>query len=78
MLLASLLSLASFASAEDAVSIPLNPDHAADWLMREGDWQFGDDQLEQRDESRMGVAFLKEPAYRDFELSAEFNIRTAV
>ncbi len=75
-LLIPLLFLASsFASADDAVPIELNPDHAADWLVREGDWQFGDGELEQRDESRMGVAFLKQPAYRDFELSVEFNIR---
>jgi hypothetical protein len=76
LLLASLLSLASFASADDVRSIELTPDRAADWLFREGDWHFGEDQLEQRDEARMGVSFLKEPAYRDFELSVEFNIRS--
>ncbi len=67
--------LAAPGAADEERSIEFAPDSASDWILRDGDWQFGEGELEQRDTTRAGVAFLREPALADFECSVEFNIR---
>ncbi len=75
MVLAMVAILAMPAFAEDALDIELSPDRAADWQMRDGDWQFSEGQLEQQDYLRGSAAFLNEPVFADFRLTVEFNIR---
>ncbi|MEX2114521.1 MAG: exo-alpha-sialidase [Pirellulales bacterium] len=61
--------------ADESLQIELQEDRAADWQLRDGDWCFGDGELEQQDFLRGSAAILNEPVFADFRMSVEFNIR---
>ncbi len=67
--------LSATGAADEAHPIELAPASASDWLIRDGDWQFGEGEMEQTDAARAGVAFLRAAVLDDFTLTVEFNIR---
>jgi hypothetical protein len=54
---------------------PLTADHQADWVFVGGGWRLGQGTLEQQEPTRHHVALLRTPAFSDFVMTAEFNIR---
>ena len=67
--------IAARAAAAEPIRPPLSAEHAGDWQLLKGEWQWGDGVLLQEDPYRGGVAILSEPAVADFTLSVDVNIR---
>ena len=77
--------LLALAVASAAMADPLDlPGDASDWVFSGGEWEIADGALSQLDPwvaessfEQTGHAFLKSPAFSDFELRFEFQIGRA-
>ncbi|MHB8863832.1 MAG: exo-alpha-sialidase [Pirellulaceae bacterium] len=72
--IAILLLGASTVRAEEMLTPALDSAQIEEWEFGEGTWRMADGILEQSDTERLTTAFLREPAFGDFQLTAEFRI----
>ena len=74
--LALTVAMSPLAAAADEVLVPqLDAQHADAWLLRGGRWRLDDGELEQLEFERPAEAILTGPAFDNFSLSVDFNIR---
>jgi len=59
----------------DLAQPQMRPGNEDQWRFARGTWRLGDGRLEQTIADRGSVAILKEPAFSDFTLSVEFNVK---
>jgi hypothetical protein len=69
------VAFASTASASEKWNVDLKPANTDQWKIVEGKWSVQDGSITQEDTSKLTTALLAAPAFADFELSTEFNIR---
>jgi hypothetical protein len=73
VLVTTALLACSLSRAQTLTTVELSPAHARDWHNVAGDWEAADGVLEQRQETGLALALLKDPGFAELSLSVEFR-----